>query len=188
MTKQILKNKVLVVVVLLLTFTVSYSSSAFAWDGHGGYGGHGSYGGRGGHGDHGHYYYRGGHWYGSGWFWGWFATGLAIGTIVATLPPYYDMVYVRGVPYYYYDGYYYRSSPTGYVVVPAPATTTVVTAPAVTEPTVTSGETVVINIPNLSGGYTPVTLTKHKTGYIGPQGEYYEGHPTVQQLRVLYGR
>ena len=182
MTKQILKSKVLVVVVLLLAFTVSYSSNAFAWGGHGG---------------HGHYYYRSGHWNRSGWFWGSFATGLAIGTIVAALPPYYETVYVSGTPYYYYDGFYYRPSPTGYIVVPTPATTTVVTVPAattvvtaptVTQPNVASGEAVVINIPNTSGGYTPVTLTKHKTGYIGPQGEYYEGHPTVQQLRVLYGR
>ncbi len=181
MTKQILKNKVLVVVVLLLAFTVSCSSNAFAWGGHGG---------------HGHYYYRGGHWYNNGWFWGSFATGLAIGTIVATLPPYYESVYVSGAPYYYYDNIYYRPCPTGYVVVPTPATTTVVaapaatavvTAPVVTQPNAPSGEAVLINIPNASGGYTSVTLTKHKTGYIGPQGEYYEGHPTVKQLRVLYG-
>jgi len=182
MTKHILKNKLLIIIVLLLTFSLFYSSNAFAWGGRGG---------------HGHYYYRGGHWYSSGWFWGSFATGLAIGTIVATLPPYYETVYVSGAPYYYYDSIYYRPCPSGYVVVPAPATTTIVTAPAgtnvvtaptVTQPKVISGQTIVINIPNASGGYTPVTLTKHKTGYIGPQGEYYEGHPTVEQLRVLYGR
>ena len=183
MIKQILKNKLLVVVVLLLAFTVAYSSNAFAWGGRDG--------------GHGHYYYRGGHWYGGGWFWGGFATGLAIGTIVTTLPPYYDTVYISGAPYYYYDSVYYRPSPSGYIVVPAPATNAVVAAPAatavaatpaVTQPKAVSGETVVINIPNASGGYTPVTLIKHKTGYIGPQGEYYEGHPTVEQLRVLYGK
>ena len=177
MTKKILKSKVLVVVVLLLAFTVSYSPNAFAWGGHGGHGGHG------------HYYYRGGSWYGSGWFWGGFAAALAVGTIVATLPPYYETVYVNGAPYYYYDSIYYRpASYGGYIVVPAPATTTVVATSAVTQPRVTSGEAIVINIPNASGGYTPVTLTKHNTGYIGPQGEYYEGHPTVEQLRVLYGK
>ncbi len=182
MTKQILKSKVLLVIVLLLAFMVSYSADAFAWGGHGG---------------HGHYYYRGGQWHSRGWFWGSFATGLAIGTIVATLPPYYETVYVSGAPhYYYYDGTYYRPCPAGYIIVPAPsittivtapASTTVVTAPTVTQPQVISGEAVVINIPNARGGYTPVTLTKHKTGYIGPQGEYYEGHPSVEQLRILYG-
>lgn len=182
MTKQILKNKLLVVLVLLLAFTVSYSANAFAWGDRNG---------------HGHYYYRGGRWYDSGWFWGSFATGLAIGTIVATLPPYHETVYVSGAPYYYYDSVYYRPCPAGYVIVPAPATTTVVAAPAATtvvavpaatQPKVTAGEAIVISIPNASGGYTPVTLTKHKTGYIGPQGEYYDGHPTVEQLRVLYGK
>ena len=183
MKKQIPKSKVLLVLVLLLAFTVSYSSDAFAW---------------GGHGDHGHYYYRGGRWHDSDWFWGLFATGLVVGTIVSTLPPRYETVYVNGAPYYFYDDIYYRPSRAGYVVVPAPATTTVVTVPAattvvaapavVTQPAVASGETIVINIPNASGGYTPVTLTKRGTGYIGPQGEYYEGHPTVEQLRALYGK
>lgn len=164
---------------MLLAFTVSSSANAFAWGGHG------------------HYYYRGGRWYDSGWFWGSFATALTIGAIVATLPPQYETVYAGGVPYYYYDGIYYRPCPTGYIVIPAPATTTivaapvataVVAAPAVTQPKAPSSEAIVINIPNASGGYTPVRLARHKTGYIGPQGEYYEGHPTVEQLRVLYGK
>jgi len=189
MRKQILKSKVLVALVFLLAFTVSYSPNAFAWGGHGGH--------------HEHYSYRGGHWYRNGWLWGGLATGLVIGAIVASLPPRHETVYVSGAPYYYYDGIYYKPCSSGYVVVPAPTTyavpapvtyvvtapeTTVVTAPAVTQPKTASGGTIVINIPNASGGYTPVTLTKHKTGYIGPQGEYYEGHPTVEQLRLLYGK
>jgi len=188
MLKQILKNKFLVVAVLLLAFTAFYSADAFAW---------------GGHGDHGHYHYRGGRWDDSGWFWGGFATALTIGTIIATLPPRYETVYVGGAPYYYYDSVYYRPYSTGYIVVPAPTAapavvapvfTAVVTAPAattvpvVTQPKTVSNETAVINIPNANGGYTPVILTKYKTGYIGPQGEYYDGHPTVAQLRVLYGK
>ena len=114
MTKQILKGKVLVVVAVLLAFTVSYSSNAFAWGG-----GHGG----------GHYRYHGGGWHDDGWFWGFFATGLVAGAIVATLPPRYETVYVSGEPYYYYDNVYYRPAPNGYVVVPTPATT-VITAPA----------------------------------------------------------
>lgn len=45
-----------------------------------------------------------------------------------------------------------------------------------------------INIPNSRGGYTAVTLKKAGTGYVGPQGEYYSDNPTVEQLKVLYGR
>jgi hypothetical protein len=203
MAKITFPNKFWLVIALSSVLVIPFNN-AFALGGHGGQrgghggqpGGRGSYGGGhvrygGGHGSyggHGHYYYRGGHWYSSGWFWGSFATGLAIGTIVTTLPPWYETVYVNGFPYYYYDSIYYRPYPSGYIVVPAPAPNTVVTVPTVTQPTATSGETVVINVPNASGGYTSVTLTKHKTGYIGPQGEYYEGHPTVEQLRVLYGK
>lgn len=181
MLRQILKNKILAAMVFLLVFSLSYSN-AFAGDRH-----HG----------HGHYYYRGGHWHSNGWFWGGVATALAAGTIVAALPPYYETIYVNGVPYYYYDGIYYRACPKGYIVIQEPATTMVVTAPAaatvvtasaVTQPKEVSSEAIVINIPNVNGGFTPVTLTKHKTGYIGPQGEYYEGHPTVEQLKVLYGK
>lgn len=47
-------------------------------------------------------------------------------------------------------------------------------------------ETVIINVPNSNGSYTPVKLTKHGQGYTGPQGEYYESYPSVEQLKVLY--
>jgi hypothetical protein len=65
----------------------------------------------------------------------------------------------------------------------------VVTLPStVGQPQVLSGEALTVNVPNTNGSYTPVTLIKQKDGYIGPQGEYYPGHPTVTQLRVLYGK
>jgi len=140
------------------------------------------------------YHYYGGHW----WLGDTIVAGLVAGTIIATLPPHYRTVYVGGVPYYYDGTYYYQSGPTGYVVVQQPAqapvvvapavATSVVASPAISQPNVASTGAVVINIPNASGSYTPVSLTKHKTGYIGPQGEYYEGHPTVEQLKVLYGK
>ena len=181
MIKQILKNKTLISIVLLVVFSLSFSN-AFAWGGYG----------------HGHYRYHGGRWYSSGWFWGGFAAALTVGTIIATLPPHYEVMYLNGVPYYYYDNAYYRPCPTGYIVVPEPSAAAVVTPPVVaptivatpadTQAKAVPGEAVVINIPNASGGYTPVRLAKYKTGYIGQQGEYYEGHPTVEQLRVLYGR
>lgn len=47
-------------------------------------------------------------------------------------------------------------------------------------------DTVVINIPGTKGGYIPVRLKKTKFGYIGPQGEFYI-HPTIDQLKALYG-
>ena len=50
-----------------------------------------------------------------------------------------------------------------------------------------SSNAVVINIPTPDGGFTPIKLIKQGSGYVGPQGEYYEGSPKVQQLEVLYG-
>jgi len=44
-----------------------------------------------------------------------------------------------------------------------------------------------INIPNSKGNYTAVKLIKKNNGYIGPQGEFYGEHPTVAQLKALYG-
>ena len=181
MLKTFLKNKLWLIIILYSVLSFS-TANAFAWGGHGG--GHGG----------GRYHWRGDRWYGPGWFFGFdvAVSSLAIGALVEGLPVGYTTVVVGGVPYYYYGGYYYRHYPYGYVVVPEPVITpNVVYAPAseATPVTVTQpqGKTVIINIPNSKGGYTPVVLTKHKNGYIGPQGEYYEGHPTVEQLKALYG-
>jgi hypothetical protein len=51
-----------------------------------------------------------------------------------------------------------------------------------------SDETITINVPNSHGTFTPVVLTKHGNGYLGPQGEMYIGNPTVAQLKALYGK
>ena len=77
--------------------------------GHGGYHGRGTYW-------HGGY----GYWNGGSWFWNGVAVSLMVGAIVATLPPYYQTVYVQNVPYYYYNNVYYRPSADGYVVVNSP--------------------------------------------------------------------
>jgi len=58
----------------------------------------------------------------------------------------------------------------------------------INQPQKSSGQTVIVNIPNSNGGFTPVKLIKRAGGYIGPQGEYYTGNPTVDQLKVLYGK
>ncbi len=143
---------------------------------------------------HNRYHYRDGRFYRPGWFGFDFVVVVPpIGAVITVLPPKRTTIIVKGVKYYYYDNVYYSDCPSGYIVVPAPATTPdVVAAPAekaapAEQPQAPSGETVVINIPNAAGGYTPVTLVKDKDGYIGPQGEYYQGHPTVDQLKVLYG-
>jgi hypothetical protein len=179
MAKIFLKNKLWLIISFCFLLSLS-TVNAFAW---------------GGHGEHGErYHYRGGRWYSPGWFGFDIAvSALTIGALVEGLPAGYTTVVAGGTPYYYYGGYYYRHYPYGYVVVPEPVITPNVVytpAPEVTSTTVIQpqGSTATtINIPNLKGGYTPVALTKYKNGYLGPQGEYYEGHPTVEQLKALYG-
>jgi len=113
-----------------------------------------------------------------------------VGAIVTVLPAGHKIVIVGGATYYYYDNVYFMAHPSGYAVVAAPIAVSSVTvsSPVTIETQKASGETVIINIPNVNGSYTPVTLVKQKDGYVGPQGEYYPGHPTVEQLRVLYGK
>jgi hypothetical protein len=128
-----------------------------------------------------------------------------MGAVVSYMPEGYRTYVVDGVRYYYCDGYYFRSCPSGYVVVPQPvmssasvsativktqtgATSSQTEQVAVAQSTTGSDNTVMINIPNSKGEFTAVKLVKYKDGYKGPQGEYYQGHPTVDQLRVLYGK
>jgi len=113
--------------------------------------------------------------------------------------PAHEVVVVGHERYRYHDGRFYRPTffglfeialnipmhrPSGYVVVSAPV---VVPAPVVLAQ-VESRKTVTINVPNSNGSYIPITLVEQNGGYFGPQGEYYPGHPTVEQLRVLYGK
>jgi len=117
-----------------------------------------------------------------------------VGAVIATLPIGYKIIMIGRDKYYYHSGVYYRSYPSGYIVVPAPVVSTPVAT--IVEPVPITGlsekaseqTTVVINVPNLDGSYTPVVLQKSGDGYVGPQGEYYPGNPTVEQLKVLYAK
>ncbi len=137
---------------------------------------------------HGRYHYRNGRFYRPGLFgFNFIVAAPPIGAIVSFLPNGYTTIVIGGIAYYHYDNIYYNRCPSGYVVVPAPVVVKTV-HPATTQMQLLSGDTVVVNVPNFNGSFTPVTLTKHGTGYIGPQGEYYPEHPTVEQLKVLYGK
>jgi len=136
--------------------------------------------------DHNRYYYHQGRFYRPGWFGFSFSLNTPpLGAVITSLPFGYSTVIVAGEPYYYYNHIYYRRHPSGYLVVPTP----VVSAPVVVESSVPALTTaaVTINVPNVRGGFTAVTLVRRATGYVGPQGEYYEGNPTVEQLQALYG-
>ena len=135
---------------------------------------------------------------------------LVAGAFVARLPRGCTVVVVGNASYYYHDGTYYRPESSGYAVVPNPTVNTAPT-PAPAQSQVTSedtntdakslsttnapqtttdqsaSDTTVVNIPNSRGGFTPVTLIRRGDGYVGPQGEFYTGHPTVAALTALYG-
>jgi hypothetical protein len=217
---------------LCLIIGLSASGASAWWGGrHGGYS-HGYYGG-----------YYGGFYGHHGWgfyrphYWGLDFTYVtpSVGAVVAYMPEGYTTLVVNGIRYYYCDGYYFRSCPSGYVIVPAPeARSSSAAEPSQTTKSPASGSqaqqqsaaaplaqaaqsgsasaksgneaqnaenaaaaapakasagdgAVTINIPNAGGGFTAVKLTKYKDGYKGPQGEFYPNHPTVEELKALYG-
>jgi hypothetical protein len=132
--------------------------------------------------DHHRYNYRDGRFYQPGWFGFEFAIRIPpIGAVVTFLPSQHRTIVVRGANYYYYDNVYYAPCPAGYVVVPPPQVVENVVVAS-------TPNSVVINVPNTNGSYTPVTLVRQGNGYVGPQGEYYPNSPTVEQLKVLYGK
>jgi hypothetical protein len=136
------------------------------------------------------YHYFSGHFWMSGPF-GFYIVNPPIGVIVDVLPPQPRAVIIGGITYYYADNVYYTEASGGYVVVPPPpsAPAPVVEQAPATEPASTPpGKSYTVNIPNDDGTFTTVKLVKYKDGYTGPQGEYYPGKPTVDQLRVLYGK
>ncbi|MCX5656814.1 MAG: DUF6515 family protein [Candidatus Omnitrophica bacterium] len=183
MNKNIYSNKFWVIAGFCLMFMLS-SSNAFAWDRGRSRGGSREVvtvrGER--------YHYHDGRFYRPGWFGLELAIGVPpIGAVVTFLPSRHRTIISGGVAYYYYSDIYYTACPSGYIVVPAPAVVALPTVPVV-QPKVTAEEAAIINIPNSNGSYTTVTLVKHNNGYIGPQGEYYPAHPTVEQLKVLYGK
>ncbi|MBP7216540.1 MAG: hypothetical protein KBA46_04570 [Candidatus Omnitrophica bacterium] len=95
------------------------------------------------------------------------------GVVVRSLPFGHASIVTGGRRYYRHGHVYYTQCPTGYVVVPPPQEV--------------YGQTSTVTIANTNGSYTTITLTKHGSGYLGPQGEYYPQHPTIAQLKALYG-
>jgi hypothetical protein len=119
-----------------------------------------------------------------GWFWFELAFGRpGTGAVVSFLPFGHSRVVIGGLTYYHYNNVYYKACPSGYVVVPAP-----LAIPNVATGQNSFGERVAVNITNSNGSYTVITLVRQKDGFIGPQGEYYPGNPTIEQLRALYGK
>ena len=123
-----------------------------------------AWGGSGGYRYYGGHYSRGSSWLGIG------IAALAVGTIVHELNRQPDVVVVQPQPYYVADNVYYNRVPQGYMVVEKPR------------------YSATVNVPNIYGSYTIVTLTPSNGGWIGPQGELYTEFPSVHQLQIVYGK
>jgi hypothetical protein len=118
---------------------------------------------------------------------------------VHRLPWGYTRLVLKGHTYYYHNGIFYKYTPAGYVIVPAPPGVVVPALPA-PAPEQTDKTVVVdqreeaakgikeyeIHIPNSNGSYTLVVIKKLDKGFEGPQGEFYPEHPTVDQLKAMY--
>ena len=136
-----------------------------------------------------------------------------VGAVVPAIPPGYTTVIENGAPYYYYGYTYYTPVSNGYVVAAPPTAPALpqMTAPAAvqtpapapslaptpaTPPHPALYETPKdedanrnvydIYIPNGNGSFTSISLRKTEKGFLGPQGEFYPDHPTVEQLRERY--
>ncbi len=121
------------------------------------------------------------------------------GAYVDQIPGDFRPVLINGAMYYTDNGTYYVATSRGYRVVVPPV---VYQQPVVVQPAAeiapapvpaSSGTTVPmdgdsfpVNVPNNTGGYTTVVIKKSGSGYVGPQGEYYAGFPTVAQLKAMY--
>ena len=127
--------------------------------------------------------------------------GLALGAVIAGLPPRCRTMYIGGAPYFYDGMYYYQPGPAGYVVV-QPAVAPVVMAPlpppavaapapiptAVAAPAPLQNSSVTVRIKNKNGSATSIMMVRKGNGFVGPQGEYYEAMPSNEQLNALYGQ
>lgn len=134
------------------------------------------------------YHYNEGRFYRPGFF-GFYVSTPPAGIVVRQIPSGCRNIPFGDVTYYNYGNVYYKTCPSGYVVVTNPIISPdVVYAPSLPQSRRYSGQAITIYVPNSNGSYTPVTLVRYNNGYIGPQGEYYLGHPTVEELKVLYGR
>jgi len=62
-------------------------------------------------------------------------------------------------------------------------------AATIPSPMVSSDEdgNFIVNVPNNTGGHTPIRIQKSGNGYVGPQGEFYYPFPDISQLKAMYG-
>ncbi len=106
------------------------------------------------------------------------------GATVRRLPFGYKKVYIHGEPYYSYKETYYTKQPEGYTVVDISREVERADKDYLGAPS----ETHIVNVPNKNGSYTPVKIKRYGDTYVGPNGEYYNEAPTIDQLKRFYSK
>ncbi len=111
-----------------------------------------------------------------------------IGAVVKSIPFDCQRILIDNNTYYVNNGIYYRYTRRGYEVVTPPSIPVVQTVNV--DSTVfgfNPQDIITVNIPNVQGGYTAISLKRTEKGFIGPQGELYTEFPKIEQLKVIYG-
>lgn len=128
----------------------------------------------------GYYYRRHGHHY--------YHTVPPIGVSVYHLPNGCRSFYRNGTHYYTYNNIYYQQVGDLYRVVEPVALEPVILQPTTRYIPAADQSIFKVNIPSNKGGYVKVVLRKSSDGFLGPQGEFYDDFPSVEQLRLMYGK
>lgn len=111
-----------------------------------------------------------------------------IGAIVPVLPQGYTRVIIDQRPFFYYADSYYVATSAGYQVVASPDNFLSNASTVDKSEIAKEINSYDIYIPNHNGSYTLVTLKKISKGFQGPKGEIYPEHPTLEQLKAMYGK
>ena len=109
-----------------------------------------------------------------------------VGAIVRRIPHKREVLWINGQKYYRSRGAYYVRVRGGYEIMPPPGI--ILTEAPLRTDLPLKQQVFKINVPNFNSGYTTVAIQREGTGFVGPQGEYYPQFPTVEQLRIMYGR
>ena len=139
------------------------------------------------------YYYQQGQFYRRGRG-GYIVADPPLGAVVKRIPRGYKVFRLNKRKYYHYNDVYYVKKPRGYVVVEDPLYYEAKLPGKIhiinnSQRSQLKDYEYMVNISNSNGTFTPVRIIQARDGgYVGPQGEYYQGFPKVAQLQIMYGK
>lgn len=119
---------------------------------------------------------------------GYSAIPAPIGACIVSLPYGYQNFYVDGVPYYTHNDVYYKHTRNGYEVIHKPYSKHARGSQVREEYGDSESEnSITLKVRNKEGGFISITVRPSGSGYVGPQGEYYDEFPKIKHLKAIYG-